>query len=249
MLFWGSLWNDDPAFVISWLVWIVVSITLHELAHGWAAIRRGDDTPIHTGHMTWNPIVHMGWPSVIMLALVGIAWGQMPVNPSRFKGRHADAAVAAAGPAMNFGLAVGNVLAAALWCGYAQGIADPLWSNFATFFFVGASANAALMVLNLVPIPPLDGSRIVASFSPGYRRALMHPQAGVISIVAFLVLLVWAGKYVMGPPIAISMAAIASVQSVLPGAKPFTGAFKSVLTPTAPASQPVPAPGAAPSSP
>ena len=50
--------------------------------------------------MTWNPIVHMGWLSLGVFALIGIAWGAMPVNPSRFRGRHGDALVTAAGPAM-----------------------------------------------------------------------------------------------------------------------------------------------------
>lgn len=54
---------------------VIFSITLHELAHGWAAIWQGDRTPIETGHMTWNPLVHMGWASLLMFAIVGIAWG------------------------------------------------------------------------------------------------------------------------------------------------------------------------------
>jgi len=49
-----------PAFLASWIVWVIGSITLHELAHGWAAIWQGDRTPVLTGHMTWNPLVHMG---------------------------------------------------------------------------------------------------------------------------------------------------------------------------------------------
>ena len=70
-----SWWVKDayeisPIFLYSWIFWVIFSIVCHELAHGWAAIRVGDDTPIHTGHMTWNPVVHMGTTSLIMLGLL-----------------------------------------------------------------------------------------------------------------------------------------------------------------------------------
>ncbi len=64
---------------------MIISVTLHELAHGFAALSQGDDTPRQTGHMTLNPIVHMGWESIIFLAIGGISWGQMPVNPRKFR--------------------------------------------------------------------------------------------------------------------------------------------------------------------
>ena len=84
--------------VLSWAFWVIFSITLHELGHGWAAIRQGDDTPRRFGRMTLNPLVHMGVPSLVMFALIGIAWGAMPVEPSRFRwGRRGRVLVSAAG--------------------------------------------------------------------------------------------------------------------------------------------------------
>ena len=94
-----------PAFVIAWAFWIIFSICLHELSHGWAAIALGDRTPIESGHMTFNPLVHMGGMSLVAFALIGIAWGAMPINPARLRGRYAEALVALAGPAMNLVLA------------------------------------------------------------------------------------------------------------------------------------------------
>src|SRR5262249_8984123 len=102
----AEIWNQSPVLLVSWIVWVIGSIVLHELAHGWAALWCGDRTPIETGHMTWNPLVHMGQMSLLMFALVGIAWGQMPVDPSRFRGRYDDAKVALAGPLMNLALAI-----------------------------------------------------------------------------------------------------------------------------------------------
>ena len=88
------------------VVTVIISIVLHELAHGWAAIWQGDDTPKMAGHMTADPMVHMGGMSLLMLALVGMAFGAMPVNPRNFRSRFGDALVSAAGPAMNFLLAL-----------------------------------------------------------------------------------------------------------------------------------------------
>ena len=70
------------------VVTVIISIVLHELAHGWAAIWQGDDTPRQMGHMTADPMVHMGGFSLLMLALVGIAFGAMPVNPRNFRSRY-----------------------------------------------------------------------------------------------------------------------------------------------------------------
>ena len=183
----SNLLAENPALLASWVVWVIGSIVLHELGHGWAAIARGDRTPIDSGHMTWNPLVHMGGMSLLMFALVGIAWGAMPVNPSRLRGRYADAAVAAAGPAMNLGLAIGAVLGAALWRGYAGGVGEPFYSNVAMFFEVGAFLNLLLLALNLLPVPPLDGSRILADVSPGYRRLIDKPEAAVVGMLILIV--------------------------------------------------------------
>ncbi len=77
----------DPIYFFRIVTILIFSITLHELAHGWAAISQGDDTPQKTGHLTLNPVVHMGWESIIFLCIAGIAWGQMPVNPDKFRSK------------------------------------------------------------------------------------------------------------------------------------------------------------------
>ncbi len=234
------LHSDGGAWaLVSWAFWVILSITLHELGHGVAAIRVGDDTPIRLNRMTLNPLVHMGPTSLIVFAVVGIAWGAMPVNPYRFRGKHADALVAAAGPAVNIGLlivcvltasaitkyAIGDRVADAMAEHYAASSADlaerydelgeqelvahfmelakkeaeitesvvPVASRFHSFFFTGAMLNAVLLVLNLLPIPPLDGSRILASFSGAYRRLAEGPHATGIALVAILVIFMSGG--------------------------------------------------------
>lgn len=194
----AELWAENPILLVSWVAWVIGSIVLHELGHGWAAIRAGDRTPIETGHMTWNPVVHMGGMSLIVFAVVGIAWGAMPVNPSRFRRRHDDAMVAFAGPAMNLSLAIVSVLLAVAW-GVLTAVAsipDPLGHNVFIFFHLGAMLNVVLFLFNLAPVPPLDGSRILASFVPPYERFIESEQGRTVSLIAFLIFFWWGSDYV-----------------------------------------------------
>ncbi|MDX2114523.1 MAG: site-2 protease family protein [Planctomycetota bacterium] len=204
----------------SWIVWVIGSIVLHELAHGWAAIREGDDTPIATGHMTWNPLVHMGGLSLLMFALVGIAWGAMPVNPSRFRGRWSDVIVSLAGPAMNLLLATVAVVLAALWATYARAVGDPLFTNVFAFFFTGAFLNVGLAAFNLLPVPPLDGARILAGLSPAFARLVSHPNAAMISLVAMVVLFTQGGGVIFGMAEAAAGWGVRTVTALLPGGGP-----------------------------
>lgn len=211
----SDLMASNPAMLVSWVVWVIGSIVLHELAHGWAAINRGDRTPIETGHMTWNPLVHMGGMSLLMFALIGIAWGAMPVNPYRFRGRHADAFVAAAGPAMNLGLALVSMVLGGVWLAFASGISDPFFSNVATFFFAGVFLNIFLAGLNLLPVPPLDGGRILASFSPTVRGWMDRPQAMMIATIAAIFVIFSFGGKLWGPVMDVAAGGIRLVAGIL----------------------------------
>lgn len=197
MSWWAAqLWQESPVLLVSWVFWVIFSITLHELAHGWTAIRHGDDTPIHTGHMTVNPIVHMGPMSLVAFALLGIAWGAMPVDPSRLKGRHAGALVAAAGPAMNAGLAVICIVLGACVVELlprADASADTV-SRLVQFFAAGSVLNILLCLFNLVPIPPLDGSRILATYSRRYVEFATSSAGQGVMFIAFALMFFTMGR-------------------------------------------------------
>ncbi len=176
-------WNESPVFLISWIFWVIFSIVCHELAHGMAAIRCGDRTPIETGHMTWNPLVHMGQWSLIMFALFGFCWGAMPVSPHRFRRRHDDAFVAFAGPLMNLAQFTLLIALSIAWRVLAKEVAQPLQGNMKMFLFTGAMINLMGFCFNLVPVPPLDGSRIISSFSAWYRNLLRTEVGGVAALI------------------------------------------------------------------
>ncbi|MCA9307603.1 MAG: site-2 protease family protein [Phycisphaerales bacterium] len=198
----GGWWVTDVLssmgwmVLISWVFWVIFSICLHELGHGWAAIRHGDRTPIELGHMTWNPLVHMGQMSLLMFAIVGIAWGAMPINPTRMRGRHAEAVVSAAGPAVNAVLVILTAVGAALVVRFVPDDGGPMRQNLWVFFYFGCMLNLVLLVLNLLPVPPLDGSRILGHYVPAFRRAMYDPQKQLIFLGVFILIFIFGGKVI-----------------------------------------------------
>jgi Zn-dependent protease len=177
--------------LISWIFWVLLSITLHELAHGWAAIWQGDDTPIRYQRMTLNPIVHMGGMSLLMFAIIGIAWGVMPVDPSRFRWkRRGRILVSGAGPAMNLLIAFITLTAAALWVMYAPRGKTDLFTNVFIFLMTGGWLNIFLALFNLLPIPPLDGSDILCGLSFRCYRFFQNPQMQQIGMFILLAIFI-----------------------------------------------------------
>jgi Zn-dependent protease len=190
----------DQKYFLAVVITVVVSICIHELAHGVVAVWRGDRTPIESGHMTLNPAVHMGLFSVVALLLAGIAWGAMPINPSRMRGRFAEAMVAVAGPVSNVLLALLALVTLGLW-GRHDGYYLPEGTrpgNFQYFLLIFGFVNFNLALFNLIPIPPLDGARILENFSDGYKRIAEHLTMSGASMMVFLVAFSAAGK-VTGP--------------------------------------------------
>ncbi len=147
---------------------LLVSLVIHELAHGWAAWKLGDPTAKLHGRLTLDPLKHLDvWGTVaLVVTFVGsggsffFGWAKpVPVDPRYFKDpQRGMMLVGAAGPAANFALAL--VAAGLVWLTYT-------WSLFAAQALALAFVlNVVLGVINLIPIPPLDGSRVVGGFLP-----------------------------------------------------------------------------------
>jgi Zn-dependent protease len=209
--------SGEIVMLLSWIFWVIFSITLHELAHGWTAIWQGDDTPRLLGRLTMNPFVHMGWYSILAFLLIGIAWGAMPVNPHRFRTRRwGDVMVSAAGPAMNIAIAFVALTAAALWAQYAT-FEEPVYGNVYEFLTVGGWINLFLAAFNLLPVPPFDGSTILAGFSRQMRELYRHPNAEIAGL-AFLMIVFMTGIFgwLWWPVMDLAHEYVWLVQSVLP---------------------------------
>ncbi|MDP6693632.1 MAG: site-2 protease family protein [Phycisphaerales bacterium] len=183
-----DLWNAGRATeLVSWIFWVLASISLHELAHGWAALWEGDDTPRKTGHLTASPVVHMGMPSIVVFLIIGIAWGMMPVNPYKFRhGKWGRILVSFAGPAMNLILAFLLLTILGIIASLAkesEGI-----HHLMVFLFTGGFLNFVLFAFNLLPIPPLDGSTILANLFPEIGKLYSKPQAPMVGMFLMLML-------------------------------------------------------------
>ena len=186
-----DLWMSGRGIeLVSWIFWVIASITLHELAHGWAAMWEGDDTPAATGHMTANPVVHMGIPSLIAFLVIGIAWGMMPVTPYRFRhGKWGRILVSFAGPAMN--LLIAFVLLTIMGV-IIKPLDEP--TPLITFLMTGGFLNIILFALNMLPVPPLDGSNILGNLSTTIGAWYRHPQAQMAGLLLFFAL-TWSNMF------------------------------------------------------
>jgi Zn-dependent protease len=187
-----DLLQEDPALWVVIVVCGMLSVVLHELGHGFAALSQGDDTPRLAGHITWNPVVHMGWLSLGLLAVFGIAFGSTPVNPSRFRSRWGDAIVSGAGPAVN--LVLFGVGATVFGLMHERGESP---SYLELLFFYLAILNDVLLLFNLIPVPPLDGSNVLANLSPGYARFVRNPDNSPYLMFGLLAAFFFAGRIIM----------------------------------------------------
>ena len=160
----GSLASSELE-IIAQIIGLALAIVLHEVAHGVVALRLGDPTAYYAGRLTLNPIKHVDmWGTIIFPVLqlvttgrIFLAWAKpVPVNYYNLRyGRWGPVLVALAGPATNFILLAIFGLAARF---------APAATAFPTLFFYIALINGVLMLFNLIPIPPLDGSKVLYLF-------------------------------------------------------------------------------------
>ena len=154
-MFFQSLLTD-PLFILTYAIALLCAVTIHEAAHAYVALRLGDDTASQSGRLTLNPFAHLDLLGTVFLLLVGFGWGKpVPVNPNNFKKPAKDEAlVALAGPFSNLCLAIVVALIFQLTRSY---LSEQLSNLLITIGYF----NLILMIFNLLPVPPLDGSKIV----------------------------------------------------------------------------------------
>jgi len=176
---------------------LLFSIIIHEVAHGWMAERFGDDTARVMGRLTFNPIPHIDIVGTVILPILGLlypggflfGWAKpVPVNPYRLNDPKRDMMwVGLAGPASNIILAL--FAAAFMWAlrNY-NFLPQTIGSAVYTLASVLLQLNVVLFIFNLFPVPPLDGSRIVAAILPpplAYRYAQLEQYGFIIVLVLF----------------------------------------------------------------
>jgi len=205
-----NLFSDIPMFLLRIPV-ILLALSMHEAAHGLAAYKLGDPTARNMGRLTLNPLKHLDPLGTIMMLVFGFGWARpVPINPRYFKDHKRGMALsAAAGPAANLllgflGLFCANLFwfivtrsglifeaEGALYANTNSAFVANLVTYTHLFFYLFYMLNVSLGVFNLLPVPPLDGSRIFLSFLPANLYFKVMRYEHIIQIVLMLGL--WMG--------------------------------------------------------
>ncbi len=171
----------------------LLCITLHELAHGFAASALGDPTARNAGRLTFNPIKHLDVFGLLMMVSVHVGWAKpVPINIQMFRNPKRDLAITAlAGPLANFAITFFALLAGHAL--YALGPDNIIKAYGLLALMYIAVLSLGLGLFNLIPISPLDGSKILISFLPDkvYRAVLSHERYIAIAMLA----LAWIGVF------------------------------------------------------
>ncbi|MBR4721241.1 MAG: site-2 protease family protein [Clostridia bacterium] len=167
----------------------LIALTGHEFAHAFVSTKLGDPTPKYEGRLTLNPMAHLDITGTILMILTGFGWAKpVGVNPMYYKDRKKGMAITAiAGPIANFlmaflGVLIGTIL---LIIGNYLGWSYSVMENINMIFYLFAFRNLCFMVFNLIPIPPLDGSKVLGLFIPNrtYYTILQYERYSIILIM------------------------------------------------------------------
>jgi Zn-dependent protease len=200
----GFSFADILQRAVLYLPVLLLSLTVHEYAHAWTAHRLGDDTAERMGRLTLNPLAHADPLGTFLLPLIApFGWAKpVPVDPSRFRrGVNMSRGMmitSLAGPSANVLLAIASTVVLGLLYRLAPDLSNRV-GGVAAFLQIAIQMNVVLAVFNLIPIPPLDGSRIVDAFIP----ARLRPQWEAFARISpFLLLaLVFFGWRIISVPV------------------------------------------------
>jgi Zn-dependent protease len=192
---------DNPGVIIIWFVIFLLSLTVHECAHAWAAEWSGDPTGRYLGRVTLNPIPHIDPIGTIILPLMMMIYGgwmfgwakPVPFNPVNLRDRRkGEIIIAVAGPASNvllvivFGILYKVIFASSMVSPESLGeMAQPVY----TMLRIGITLNIILAVFNMIPIPPLDGHHVLRNLLPDSLSesfAAASPMIGLIGMVLLI---------------------------------------------------------------
>lgn len=168
----GSFSQDGLLQLLMFIPIVLISLTLHEVAHGYAAYKCGDNTAKAFGRLTLNPISHLDPFGALMMFIVGFGWAKpVPINMRNFRKPRRDLfIVSIAGVVTNLILGLIGVFLE-FGCSQLIFLPENIISTLMSFFWMFSFANVSLAIFNLIPLPPLDGSKIISSLLPPIAAA------------------------------------------------------------------------------
>jgi Zn-dependent protease len=180
------LLNDPILFVFAILA-LMLGITVHEFMHAWSANALGDPTAKYYGRLTLNPLKHLDPLGSLLLILVGFGWGKpVPVNPTRLRwGKWGDVLVSLSGAISN--LLTATIFALAMRILFVSGVPANLY--VLKFLNLVIELNLLLAVFNLLPIPPLDGSKVLFALIPEKFADFRQKYENMGPLILFAILL------------------------------------------------------------
>jgi len=217
------LFSDPLQFIISIVVLIIpllISITVHEWAHGFTAYKFGDPTPKIQGRLSFNPFAHLDPLGTLMLFIVGIGWAKpVEINPNNINGKYKLMMVGLAGPVSNFIL--GTFFIFILYFTIAAVNADPFsLNNELVILAIGLLGwiiriNFALGMFNLLPLPPLDGANVLSNLMPANISRIYFRLAPFSLPILFLLLISGGLTYIFNFSMTIQTVLLQFIDSVL----------------------------------
>lgn len=186
---------------------VLIAITFHEFAHAWMADKLGDDTPRRQGRLTLNPFAHIDPVGAVLLITAGFGWGKpVQINPNNFNRtisiKKGNALVSIAGPAMNIILAVIFSIIYGLLIRFGGSFLATTTGNVLIEIIVSTiEMNVGLGIFNLIPLPPLDGSKILEAFLPPKARIWYQEHQQILYIIFIIIWVTPFASMIISPAI------------------------------------------------
>lgn len=185
---WAALDFGSLLSMVTRLAAVLLCLTVHESCHGLAAYALGDPTARREHRLSLNPLRHIDWFGLLMMFVAGFGWAKpVPVNPNYFKKpKQGMALTALAGPVSNFLLALLMLLAARIFCDVA--VYSEANQRILDFLLMVALLSIGLGLFNLLPIPPLDGSKVLFAVLPdgAYNQLMRYERYGMLLLFALV---------------------------------------------------------------